>query len=166
MEFSRQEYWSGLPFPSAGDRPTQGLKLGLLNCRQILYLLGHLSLQGSPVKQLYSSNLKKKKQKEVYLWITFQKKILWSRGVQMHAGNWPKTGKKRTAIDGSLVCSLGGSWLTTKISGGSGHFSGVAGGRKSSRHLDSWDQTDGDTNHHDLAFKWNVSRKQILRSQS
>ena len=44
MEFSRQEYWSGLPFPSPGDLPTQGLKLGLLNCRQILYLLGHLSL--------------------------------------------------------------------------------------------------------------------------
>ena len=65
MEFSRQEYWSGLPFPSAGDRPTQGLKLGLLNCRQILYLLGHLSLQGSPVKQLYSSNLKKKTERSL-----------------------------------------------------------------------------------------------------
>ena len=40
------------------------------------------------------------------------KKILWSRGVQMHAGNWPKTGKKRTAIDESLVCGLGESRLT------------------------------------------------------
>ena len=65
MEFSRQECWSGLPFPSPGYLPTQGLKLGLLNCRQILYLLSH---QGSPVKQLYASNLKKKKRKkEVYL---------------------------------------------------------------------------------------------------
>ena len=26
MEFSRQEYWSGLPFPSAGDLPNQGSK--------------------------------------------------------------------------------------------------------------------------------------------
>ena len=26
MEFSRQEYWSGLPFPSAGDLPDQGIK--------------------------------------------------------------------------------------------------------------------------------------------
>ena len=26
MEFSRQEYWSGLPFPSLGDLP--GIKLG------------------------------------------------------------------------------------------------------------------------------------------
>ena len=24
MEFSRQEYWSGLPFPSPGDLPNQG----------------------------------------------------------------------------------------------------------------------------------------------
>jgi len=27
MEFSRQEYWSGLPFPSAGDLPNPGIKL-------------------------------------------------------------------------------------------------------------------------------------------
>ena len=32
MEFSRKEYWSGLPFPSPGE-----LNLGLLHCRQILY---------------------------------------------------------------------------------------------------------------------------------
>jgi len=28
MGFSRQEYWSGLPFPSPGDLPTQELNLG------------------------------------------------------------------------------------------------------------------------------------------
>ena len=26
MEFSRQEYWSGLPFPSPGDLPDQGIE--------------------------------------------------------------------------------------------------------------------------------------------
>ena len=26
MEFSRQEYWSGLPFPSAGDLPYPGIE--------------------------------------------------------------------------------------------------------------------------------------------
>ena len=36
MEFSRQEYWSGWPFPSAGDLPNPGLS----HCRWILY---HLS---------------------------------------------------------------------------------------------------------------------------
>ena len=27
MEFSRQEHWSGLPFPSPGDLPDPGIKL-------------------------------------------------------------------------------------------------------------------------------------------
>ena len=40
-ELLRQEYWSGLPFPSPGDLP----KPDLLHCRQVLY---HLSHQGSP----------------------------------------------------------------------------------------------------------------------
>ena len=26
MEFSREEYWSGLPFPSPGDRPNSGIE--------------------------------------------------------------------------------------------------------------------------------------------
>ena len=28
LEFSRQEYWSGLPFPSPGDLPNLGIKPG------------------------------------------------------------------------------------------------------------------------------------------
>ena len=44
MEFSRQEYWSGLPFLPPGDLPTQGSDPGLPHCRQILYCLNH---QGS-----------------------------------------------------------------------------------------------------------------------
>ena len=28
MEFSRQEYWSGLPFPSPGDLPDSGIESG------------------------------------------------------------------------------------------------------------------------------------------
>ena len=45
MGFSRQEYWSGLPFPSPGCVPDPGVEPGLLPCRQTLY---HLSHQGSP----------------------------------------------------------------------------------------------------------------------
>ena len=45
-EFSRQEHWSGSPFPSPGWEmgrifPNQGSNLGLLHCRQILYHLSH-----------------------------------------------------------------------------------------------------------------------------
>ena len=44
MDFSRQEYWSGLPFPPLGDLPHPGIESGLPHCRWILY---HLSHQGS-----------------------------------------------------------------------------------------------------------------------
>ena len=41
MKFFKQEYWSGLPFPSPGDLPYPGIKLTslfhLLPCRQVLY---------------------------------------------------------------------------------------------------------------------------------
>ena len=37
MGFPRQEYWSGLPFPSPGDLSDTGLNSHLLLGRQILY---------------------------------------------------------------------------------------------------------------------------------
>ena len=53
MEFSRQEYWSGLPFPSPGDLLNPGTEAGLLHCRQILYLL---SPQGSYLLSIFAQN--------------------------------------------------------------------------------------------------------------
>ena len=38
----RQEYLSGLPFPSPGDFPDPNIKPSLLLCRQVPYLLSHL----------------------------------------------------------------------------------------------------------------------------
>ena len=59
-EFSRQEYWSGLPFPSPGVLPNPGIKnLGLLHCKQILYHLSHL---GSPIYYLYLYGI------SIYIW--------------------------------------------------------------------------------------------------
>ena len=52
MGFSRQEYFTGLPFPSPGIFLTQGSNPGLLHCRQILY---HLSHQGSPDAKFLTS---------------------------------------------------------------------------------------------------------------
>ena len=46
MRFSRQEYWSGLPFPSPGDFLTQGSNVDLLHCRQILYCWASGEAQG------------------------------------------------------------------------------------------------------------------------
>ena len=47
MEFSSQESWSGLPFPSLEDL----LEPGLPHCRQTIY---HLSHQGSPLQKYVS----------------------------------------------------------------------------------------------------------------
>ena len=43
MGFSRQEYWSGLPFPSPGDLPNPGIKPGSPACRRILFHLSQTS---------------------------------------------------------------------------------------------------------------------------
>ena len=45
MGCSRKEYWSGLPFPSPEDLPTQGSNSGVLHYRQILYHLSHQEAQ-------------------------------------------------------------------------------------------------------------------------
>ena len=44
MAFSRQEYWSGLPFSSPGIFLAQGSYPGLLSCRQMLYHWSHQGL--------------------------------------------------------------------------------------------------------------------------
>ena len=41
IEFSRQEFWSGLPFPSPGYLPNPGLNPGLMHSRQMLYHLSY-----------------------------------------------------------------------------------------------------------------------------
>ena len=56
MGFPRQEYQSGLLFPSPGIFMIQGLNsllLCILHCRQILYPLSH---QGSPIKEIPTLN--------------------------------------------------------------------------------------------------------------
>ena len=49
MEFSRQEYWSGLPFPSPSDLPNPGIKPWSPTLQADLY---HLSHQRSPYVEL------------------------------------------------------------------------------------------------------------------
>ena len=57
MEFSRQEYWSGLLSPSPGDLPYQGSNLAVLHSRLILYCLSH---QRSPLSILVTLNYEKR----------------------------------------------------------------------------------------------------------
>ena len=46
MDFSRQEYWSGLPFPSPADHPILRIKPRSLTSQADSLLLSH---QGSPI---------------------------------------------------------------------------------------------------------------------
>ena len=55
MEFSRQEYWSGLPFPSPGIFLTQGSNPGLLHCRLMLYRLSHQGSSSTYILLVHSS---------------------------------------------------------------------------------------------------------------
>ena len=50
IEFSRQEYWSGLPFPSPGDLPDPGIKPGSPVLAGGFFTPSHL---GSPVATIY-----------------------------------------------------------------------------------------------------------------
>ena len=64
MRFSRQEYWSGLPFPSPGDLPNPGIKPGspILWADSLpsepLGKLVEVSLVAQPVKNLYHRKMK------------------------------------------------------------------------------------------------------------
>ena len=55
MGFSRQEYWTGLPFPSPGDLPDPVIEPGSPALQQMLYCLSH---QGSFtfIKRLFNSS--------------------------------------------------------------------------------------------------------------
>ena len=80
--FSRQQYWSGLPFPSPGIFLTQWSNPGLPHCRQTSY---HLSHQGSPRKgKIYPSECRvpenNKEIKESFLkWTMPRNTIEWER---------------------------------------------------------------------------------------
>ena len=51
VRFSRQEYWSGLPFPSSGDLPNPGSK----TTSPALQAFPPLSLRGSPLDRVVQS---------------------------------------------------------------------------------------------------------------
>ena len=54
MEFSRQQYRSGLPFPSLGDLPDPGIELRSPALQGILYCLNHQGSLKEDVHRLYA----------------------------------------------------------------------------------------------------------------
>ena len=56
MEFSRQEFWSGLPFPTPGDLPDSGIKPTYLTSRALAGIfLYHQHSLGSPALCIYTN---------------------------------------------------------------------------------------------------------------
>ena len=51
LEFSTQEYWSGLPFLSPGDLPDPGIKPTFPALQVFLYQLSHQGSPNCPVSQ-------------------------------------------------------------------------------------------------------------------
>ena len=58
-EFSRQEYWSGLPCLPPGDLPNPGIKPGSPTLWQILYHLSHQGLTSIYNKQIFINLINK-----------------------------------------------------------------------------------------------------------
>ena len=68
MEFSRQEYWSGLPFPSPGDLHNPGIEPGSPALQAdalpseppggLTFLTGYISKNGPQVLKRYKTNNK------------------------------------------------------------------------------------------------------------
>ena len=80
MGFSRQEYWSGMPFPSPEILPTQGSNPGLPHCRQTLY---HLSHQASHIEAILKQNHKIR-----HVFLIVCKESLWFIGRAPILGMW------------------------------------------------------------------------------
>ena len=59
MGFSRQEYRSGLPFPTPEDLSDQESNLDLLHCKQTLYLLSHQRSPWFHIHKMPHSSFKK-----------------------------------------------------------------------------------------------------------
>ena len=77
MKFSRQEYWSGLPFPSPGDLLDTGIELGLLHDRQSPALQEdclRLSYQAKLLKDSFSGLLCS------YMWHTINQVLMDTSG--------------------------------------------------------------------------------------
>ena len=107
MGFSRQEYWSGLPFPSPEDLPKPGIEpMSHIPCigRQVLYHLSHL---GRPFHSVVSDSLQPhglKPTKFLYPWN--------SPGMNTGVGNHSLLQGSSQPRDQTLVSHIAGRFFT------------------------------------------------------
>ena len=105
MRFSRQEYWSGLPFSSPGFFLIHGSNLGLLNCRQILYWLSYEGRTRDICKELgLGCSWAWKNQSPLYVaWSSHGKYLLTK---YLHFSSWELPLKSQTTTCNILFLSL------------------------------------------------------------
>ena len=99
MEFSRQEYQTGLSFPSPGDLPDLGIELGSLTLQADFLSSEPPGIDNHPNP---ASACSEKKHFFFSLWnATFQRKYSpWAR--QILSRHWTGLGKARICLQGSI----------------------------------------------------------------
>ena len=90
-EFSRQEHWSGLPFPSPGDLADPGPSLHLLHCRWILYHWATREAQEIWGNESYCSD-----------WSLIPAYGVWPEGWRMLHGRTAASAETRFEVRGSI----------------------------------------------------------------
>ena len=162
MGFSRQEYWSGLPFPPPGNLPNSGMEPEssalagiLLHFRQkILYLWATREVQGgdgrSTKKQDAGSNLPALANAEA---IQYKESVVWK---YLATGDWPSFSTTAHPPSGTLPTRR--AWGEGKGREAVQHFSwetkaNVVIGENGNIHTTSAGETVATTSHQ-LKVKW------------
>ena len=86
MELSKQDYWSGQPFPSPGDLPNSWIKPGLLHYRCILYCLSYWEAPKMVQMNLFTKQKQNHRcKKQNYRYPGGQQRgINWETGIDIH----------------------------------------------------------------------------------
>ena len=95
MGFSRQEYWSGLPFPSLGIFWTQKSNLGLLHYRQSIYWLSYEGVFATPWTVTCQTPLS----------LGFSRQEYWSGWPQPPPGHLPDPGIEPASLPSPTLAS-------------------------------------------------------------
>ena len=126
MGFSRQEYWSGVPFPSPGDLPNPGMEPESPEF-QADALTSELH-QGSPYNEIFVIKKKNECESVLVRWMNLEPVIEWSQ-----------KGKKQISYINAYIWNLEKWYLWIYLQGRNGHAD-IENGLADSRGRKEWDK--------------------------